>query len=356
MNDEVSWHNIQVYYYDDERRDDLILDCLRPLFASLAPRPSFFLRHWLRGPHLRLRFHTTIDDFERVVLPTVKGQVGGWLAAHPSTVCLDEAALVAMHELLAAREREVGPLSPFYPDNSLQYLPCDRRIEVLGSEATASLLEEFYAATTELTFAMLGRIRHGTPRMNLALDLMWATAYCAGSITRGYVSYRAHAEVRIMTAPDPAARRSFFEQQYRLRAPALLERLQQVLDTLDHVSDHVPFVRDWLHAMNRLSSRAEPLLTAGELTLSVPEPGKWFNDEVTAHSAFHQALANNPAYLEMMRTSVWFHTWRVIINCTYLHLTRLGVRPFERSLLGFLLSKTIEERFGVSAIERVTAS
>jgi len=185
---------------------------------------------------------------------------------------------------------------------------------------------------------------------------MWATAHSAQSITRGYVSYRAHSEAKIMSAPDPAALRSFFEQQYRVRAPALVERLQQVLDTVEGAGGEVPFVGDWVHVVHRLYKRAQSLIAAGELTLSVPEPGVWFNEEVIAHSAFHRALAGNAAHLEMMRTSARFHTWRVIVNCSYLHLTRLGIRPFERSLLGFLLSETVEERFGVSAVELVTAS
>ncbi|MGH3897438.1 MAG: thiopeptide maturation pyridine synthase [Pseudonocardiaceae bacterium] len=356
MNDEASWHNVGVYYYDDARRDDLILDCVRPLFASLAPRPSFFVRHWLRGPHLRLRFHTTADDVDRVVIPAVADQVGGWLATHPSTAHLDETALLVTHEQLAKREHEPGPLSPFYPDNSIQYLPCDRRIEVLGSEAAASLVEGFYVDTTEATFAMLDRIRGGTSRLNLALDLMWATAHSAGSVTRGYVSYRAHSEARIMTAPDPVALRSFFEQQYRVRAPALVERLQHVLDTVDGAGGDVPFVREWVRTVNRLYRRSAQLINDGAITLSVPEPGVWFYDEVTAHSAFHRALSSNPAHLEMMRTSARFHTWRIIVNCCYLHLTRLGIRPFERSLLGFLVSEAVEEHFGVSAVELVTAS
>ncbi|MGH3874985.1 MAG: thiopeptide maturation pyridine synthase [Pseudonocardiaceae bacterium] len=356
MNDEAGWHNIAVYYYDDQRSDDLIVDCVRPLLAGLAPRPSFFVRHWLRGPHLRLRFHTTAEDFDRVVIPAIADQVGSWLAVHPSTVGVDEAALLEAHERLAAREREPGPLSPFYPDNSIQYLPCDRRIDVLGSEATAGLLEDFYVDTTDLTFAMIDRIRGGTSRMNLALDLMWATAHSAGTITHGYVSYRAHAEAKIMSAPDPAALRSFFEQQYRFRASALLERLGQVLATVEGTGGDVAFVGEWVHAVHRLYRRAAALIAAGDVTLSVREPGEWFTDEVTAHSAFHRALAGNAAHLEMMRTSARFHTWRVIVNCSYLQLTRLGVRPFERSLLGYLLSETVEERFGVSAIELVTAS
>jgi hypothetical protein len=356
MTDEVGWHNVQIYYYDDKCRDDLILDCVRPLFASLAPRPSFFLRHWLRGPHLRLRFHTTADDFDRVVRPALADQVGSWLATHPSTADLDETALLATHKRLAKHECEPGPLSPLYPDNSIQYLPCDRRIDVLGSEAAAALLEEFYLDTTEMTFAMLDRIRGGTSRLNLALDLMWATAYHAGSVSQGYVSYRAHSEAKIMVAADPSALRSFFEQQYRNRAAALRERLDQVLGTLRGDQDDVPFVREWVQTMARLRSRAKPLIADGALTLSTPEPGGWFHDEVAVHSPFHWALARNPARLERIRTSVRFHVYRVLVNCCYLQLTRLGIRPFERSLLGFLVSEAVEDSFGVSAVDLVTAS
>ncbi len=332
------------------------MDCVRPLFASLAPRPSFFLRHWLRGPHLRLRFHTTANDFDQVVVPALAEAVGGWLTANPSTAQLDETALLATHERLAKREREPGPLSPLYPDNSIQYLPCDRRIEVLRSEAAAALVEDFYVDTTEATFAMLDHIRGGTSRLNLALDLMWATAYHAGSVQRGYVSYRSHSEAKIMTAADPAALRSFFEQQYRSRAAALGQRLGQVLGTLDGTCDDVPFVREWVQTMARLRAHAEPQIADGAITLSTPEPGAWFTDEVVVHSAFHRALGRNPAHLEMMRTSLRFHAYRILVNCCYLHLTRLGIRPFERSLLGFLVSETVEERYGVSAVELVTAS
>ncbi len=349
-----TWHNVCVYYADNQ--DDLVLDCIRPLFGGLGQRPRFFVRHWLRGPHVRLRVLETTDCFDRAVMPVITDQVGGWLATHPSMACLDESELLAVHEWLARRERELGPLSPFYPDNSIQRLPCDRRIDVLGSEAAASLLEDFYVDTNELVFAMLEHIRGGANRLSLALDLMWATAHGPrSSITRGYVSYRSHTEAKIMTAEDPEALRSFFAEHYRTRAPALIERLGQVLATLDGHGGDVPFVRDWAQAMNRLRRRAWPLLDSGDLTLPTSSPGVWFNDEVTAHSAFHQALAANPAFLEMMRTSQGFHLYRVVINCLYLHLTRLGITPFERSLLGYLAAETVEERFGVSAIDHVLA-
>jgi hypothetical protein len=358
MSNEARWHNVHVYFYDDDK-DDLILDGVRPLFASFSPRPSFFVRHWLRGPHVRLRFFTTSDDFDRVITPAINEQMGGWLAAHPSMTHLDEAALLSTYEQLAEREREPGPVLPLYPDNSIQYLPYDRRFDVLGSEAAASMLEDFYVDTTELTFAMLEHIRGGgNSRLNLAIDLMWATAHGVGGlpITRAFVSYRSHSEGRIMSAADPAALRSFFEQQYHTRRAALVERLGQVIDTLDGPRNDVPFVREWMQAMDRLYKRAEPLIANGSVALPLPPLGTWVGEELAQHSAFHTALGNNAARLARMRTDLVHLTYRVVTNCLYLHLTRLGVKPFERSLLGYLVADTVEERYDVSAVDYVAVS
>ncbi|MGH8895520.1 MAG: thiopeptide maturation pyridine synthase [Egibacteraceae bacterium] len=357
MNTKIEWHNVQVYYYDKEK-DDLILDCVRPLFANLpsTARRCFFVRHWLRGPHLRLRFQASRDDFDRIIKPAINNQVIGWLAEHPSMTLLDEAALLPKYERLAKAEREPGPLSPLYPDNSIQYLPYDRRLDVLGSEAAASLLEDFYVATTDLAFAMLAHIRDGNSRLNLAIDLMWATAHAVGPpITRAFISYRSHSEGKIMGAEDPAALRSFFEQQYRTRAHALTERLGQVIDTLDGQRDDVPFVRDWAQIMRRLWKQAEPLIAAGSITLPMPPPGKWVDSEIAQHSPFHQALGSNLSYLERLRTNPRSLDYRVIVNCLYLHLTRLGLKGYERFLLGYLAAEAVEERFGVSAVDLVSA-
>jgi Lantibiotic biosynthesis dehydratase C-term len=355
--DPTEWRNVQVYYYD-QNKDDLILDCVRPLFASVGStaRRCFFVRHWLRGPHLRLRFETTRDNFDHIIKPAIDDQVGTWLSEHPSITQLDEAELLPTYERLAKAEREPGPLFPLYPDNSIQYLPYNRRLDVLGSEAAASLLEDFYADTTELTFAMLDHIRNGNSRLNLAIDLMWATAHGVGlPITRAFVSYRSHSEGNIMRAADPAALRAFFEQQYRTRAPALAERLQQVLDTVDGQRDDVPFVRDWVHVMRRVWDQAEQLIAAGAITLPMPPPGVWVDSEVVRHSAFHQALGSNPEYLERMRTSIRSLDYRVIVNCLYLYLTRLGLKGYERFLLGYLAAEAVEERYGVSAVDLVSA-
>src|SRR5437667_9667145 len=105
MSQEPRWRTVCVHYYDTAAAGDLILDGVRPLFAEL-PDAAHFLRHWRRGPHLRLNVRTTEERMDHVVLPAVNRVIGGFLQQRPSTVTLDVAALLPEHRRLAERERD----------------------------------------------------------------------------------------------------------------------------------------------------------------------------------------------------------------------------------------------------------
>ena len=81
------------------------------------------LRHWQRGPHLRLNIRASDRDWTRVVQPAINEVIGGYLAAHPSTAQLDEAAMLPQHELLAMLEEEHGPLTPGSPTTASSTRP-----------------------------------------------------------------------------------------------------------------------------------------------------------------------------------------------------------------------------------------
>lgn len=184
-----AWQSAHVYYYD-EQKDALLLDCIQPLFAQARPITPrlFFVRHWLRGPHLRLRFYCSSMQFAATLKPLIESTVGGYLRQHPSTTRLDEEQLKPLYATLARQEQETGPLFPLYPDNSIQYLPYDRRLQVLGSEALASLLEDFYVDTNDLAFAMLAYLRQGHSLLTLCFDLMITVAIGKASIWRAAFS------------------------------------------------------------------------------------------------------------------------------------------------------------------------
>lgn len=359
------WHGVQIYYYEEDK-DGLILDCVRPLFERLRPEVEqlCFTRHWRRGPHLRLGILTTGKTFRDVVRPEVETTVGRYLATHPSTARVDEEKLLAVHRQLALEEHERGPLVPFYPDNSIQYDPFDRRIDVLGSEAAARLLERFYDETNQVAFEMLDHVRRGHSRLTVALDLMFATAHAMWpDIRRGFISYRSHAEGFIVRASNPEGRRARCEETYRSRSAALKQRLTAILEILDSGSrdnrrGEVPFIVEWVAIMERFRALVEPLIAAGDISFSAGEAqqeNRTWDPELLRHSTFHRLLQSNSARLTFMREDLGFLCYRWMLNLLYLHLNRIGIRPVERFMLCYLAASTVEDLFGISANDFVAA-
>ncbi|OJF15579.1 thiopeptide maturation pyridine synthase [Couchioplanes caeruleus] len=386
--DSPRWQGVQIYYYE-ENKDDLLLECVRPLFAELAPHAERLVvtRHWLRGPHLRLGVRASDRVFREVIRPAVERAVSRHLAAFPSTARIDERELLAVHKVLAPQEQEWGPLSPFHPDNSLRWDPYDRRIPVLGSEAAAELLEDFYHETNDLAFGALAHVRGGGGRMALAFDFMVATAHAMWpGIDRGFISYRSHAEGFIVRAPDPGTRRASCDDRYRAQAPALRERLVTVLDGLDGRGEPVPFVADWLAVLRRYREVAERLIASGELSFAAAErtgpagaaaerigaagaaagaaagggaePGEerdGWDPEMLRHSDFHRRLQGPGGAMESLQRDPDFLAFRFALNYLYLHLNRIGVRPVERFLLCHLVANTVEDHYGISAEDFVAS-
>src|SRR5579875_2973829 len=100
------WQSVHVYYYDEQKKDALLLDCVQPLFVQARPITPrlFFVRHWLRGPHLRLRFYCSPTQFAVALKPLIESIVGSYLRQHPSSAHLDEEQLKGLYATLARQE------------------------------------------------------------------------------------------------------------------------------------------------------------------------------------------------------------------------------------------------------------
>jgi hypothetical protein len=341
-----------VYYYDDDDKDRLVVEAVRPLLRRVAPEvpDAYFVRHWRRGPHLRLNFRTDPPTFARTVRPAVTEVVGGFLDRRPSTVVLDERELTPLHAILARIEEDDGPRTPWLPDNSVHEMDYDDRSRTAGGPAAADLLADFYVATNDIAFTMAEDVVRGGQRLAPCFDLMIATAHAftPGGLASGFVSLRSHAEAFLAGAHSPR-RRAAWDRGYAERAAHLSARLDDVLATLDGAADRAPLARAWVAALRPLHRRAEELIAAGGVSfadpaLSPPAPGG---------SEFHRALLRGPAYTPEIRESVAFGSYRLMLNYLYLHLTRHGVPPADRFMLCHLAANTVEARVGVTALDLV---
>lgn len=357
----AQWYNVAVYYYE-ENKDQLILDAVQPLFQQLKPQVErvFFTRHWLRGPHLRLRFFTTEKLFNTVVKPAIEEHVGRYLREHPSTTVLNEEKLLPVYQKLAIAEQEKGPVVPFYPNNSIQYLPYDRRLHVLHNDRLVELIEQFYVESNDLVFQMLEYIRQGNSRLLLCLDLMFTSAHTsAWPITTGFVSYRSHAEGYIIRTPNPAATRKLFDDKYKAQSVALGQRLRQLLDALNYGQDDFPFILAWSLLMKRYWVNGMPLIQTGAIDIipggrdkALEYEEHW--QELIPNSTFHSRFYENHEGRARLFANPHFQGYRLVLNLVYLHLNRLGINPLDRALLGHLAAETVEEVCNVSAVELVS--
>ncbi|MDA2804378.1 thiopeptide maturation pyridine synthase [Nocardiopsis suaedae] len=348
----MPWRAIHVYYHDDDR-DRLILEGVRPLFERLAEDvpEAYFVPHWRLGPHLRL--HVRADDatYDRLVLPATDEIVGGFLRAHPSTTELDPAAILPLHERLAALEGEHGPLGPWPPNNTIVPETYDERLQVHDNVDTAEMLARFYVATTPLTFDVLAATPNPAQRRRLAFALLLATveAFSADGLERDFVTFRSHTEAFLHAAPGGAESRREWDAQYARNADHFAAELTEVLATLDGTRTSVPFVRRWVDTLRPIEAAVRTLLEEGRLYLPSVEPRK-FED---LSSDFHRALVANPAAMERMRGDD-FSVFRQLINYAYLQLTRLGISPIERHALCHFAANTAERHYGRTSVEVIS--
>lgn len=366
---EPQWRAAHIAYFGDGT-DELILQAVRPVIERCTGHVQsvYVLRHWRRGPHLRLVVQATPETFAALVEPAVAELVGGWLREHPSTApAPDEAALLPLHRRLAEAEREPGPLTPFHRDNSISWEEHDRRVEVLGCPVGADELALFYERTNGLLFDHLAAVAAGVPRETLALRLMLATAHTLcrhpedASIRRGFVSFRSHAEGYLSTA-GPQVREAF-EQRYAANREVLTAQVRAVVAAFEPGAADAPSAaqgeaeRRWVAAIDPLGGRWTALYEAGEIPEApIPDDEENGIGDLLAASPLHQAVAGSATYKQMMYRDPRFLRYRLMLNYTYLHLTRLGVPGLTRYLLCHLAANAVEEVYGVSALQLVLAT
>ncbi|WP_185845187.1 thiopeptide maturation pyridine synthase [Nonomuraea sp. WAC 01424] len=356
MNDLTTpWHSLQIRYYQTDQ-DGLILDAVRPLLEELGERvrQPYFVRHWRRGPHLRLNLRAPDDAWREEILPLATDRLGRYLRDHPSRTVPDEAALEQAHRALAVRESDHGPLRPWYPDNTLQTEPYEDRLHVLGSRTLRDLLDSYHAESTRMAFGTLAAIRRGElPLFQLSLDLMIAFAHTSvPPISRGYMSFRSHADAFASYCVDRDGVRAGFEAKYREHERQLRALVRRRVAEVDE-GRTPPHVREWLDYIQHRKAIAAPLIRDKKIDLdaAAPEPEMRQLHPID----FHEVLLATGRYKSEVLGSDWFLGHRLAINMLYGHLARLGLAPLQRYLFCHLIAAAVEAEYDVSPVEKAAA-
>lgn len=357
-----AWYSVRIYYYDSNK-DDLLLDCIRPLLAQLQRRKqvarAYFMRHGEGGSHLRVNLFTDEYTFQQEVIPYVKGKIENYLSIHPSTTIFTEQEAQQQYERRANMVLETLTYTPLVPNNSVIIAPYEALAEKIGSQGIAELLEDYYVETNELVFNIIEQTRNNaTARLNASFDQLVARAATASflPIQQAYMSYRSHIEAYIVCEPqveDPGRRRQRLAESYQAHKTVIERRTRRLLTQIRDTPEQLPF---WLSEVIAVHRRYEELALQGinsgviklkELAEQLTGPTQ---ENRLLASSFHRAVADNKA-VRIYNQQPTLLSNRITLNFLYLHLIRTGMLNEYRYILDYYIAEIIEELFSISPID-----
>lgn len=366
---EFVWRSIRLYYFELDK-DDLLLDCVRPILATLRARGwarrAYFIRHWEGGPHIRLQVEAAPETFERDIIPFVTHEADAYFRARPSRSIYTEEDALREHQRHQRMTDEPLPYAAPAANNSIALADYDSRAAAIGSAGTAGLLEDFYVETNDLVFEIIERTRGSYPaRFNASFDQLVAVAAASSRmpLTRAYISYRSHSEAYIVSEPQaesPAARQQRFHQMYLERRDTLLRRFTRLLSQIDTAPEQLP---SWLAGVIAAHHRYFEAALQGTKDASIglrkvedaPEDDGDERPYLLDASEFHKARRANEAAQKYLMAHPIMIAFRIMLNFLYLHLSRTGMLNNDRYVLDYYIAEVVEEVFHISAVDIISS-
>lgn len=354
--------DVVVYYYAPVKAP-LLREALLPLAERAAADGlgAHVERHWLYGPHLRLRLTGPAD----AVAPAAEhaaGALRAWTAAHPSTADLSEQDLLAQAAVAGRVELIAPPYGPLVPDNTVRTEPVDRGslrglIGDDGIELRDHLLRTGLPAL-RAACRFLGDHGDGAAaRVQLAVAALaaHATAHPDG-LVGGHYSFVSHLE-DFLEYEDPDGRlRAAFERRWQDTGPAVTALVGRIAD-----GGARGWEREWAAWSASAWHTTEERLAAGAdldgapleygnraAGLGDPETAKrWSQQLRTRYSEFHQLLRRSDPTGTMFARPDYL-IYRACTNGLYRLFAICDLRPVERYLAAHLVVRAVPELTGHS--------
>ncbi|MEU4573200.1 hypothetical protein ACBI99_01050 [Nonomuraea sp. ATR24] len=355
-----------VCYYHDPVKAPLVRAAVIPgLRAALAARPGVrghLERHWLHGPHVRVRLRGP-DGPVAAAADQLAARLREHLRLHPSTGSPGAPELLSHARKAGLLELVPPPYEPIHADNTVTVGPAEtgRVAALLGSAASVRLradsLEAGLPALEHSLDRLAGTGDSAAGRIELAVTAMavHAARYPRGQAL-GYHSFLSHVEDFLFHHdPDGRLRRAF-EAGWTRNRTQVLELVGRVAD--GHPTDQVEAA--WQHWTITARLLAEPAFDGGSLAVELsrgyteqaarlgdPDTARrWNPAERTALSDYHRALRvvdfSRP---ELARA---FAVYRFGTNVLYQLLAVCDVTPVERYLAASMVAAAVQELNGTT--------
>ncbi|MBW4717787.1 lantibiotic dehydratase C-terminal domain-containing protein [Saccharothrix obliqua] len=345
-----------VCYYHDPVKAPLLRDAVLPALAA-SGAAGHVERHWLHGPHVRVRLAETAAD---TAAESVAAALRAHLATRPSTSDTTPAELLAQAEQYGVAELVPPPYEPIHPDNTVVVEPTDlsRVRELLGSDVLVDLRTRCLRLGVPALRDAVAVDHDTSARVQLALVAMAAHAsrYPAG-LGNGYHSFLSHLEDFLLHHDPNGVMRARFDRIWEHNADDVTETVRAV----DEGRAETPWAT-WTVESRLLIEEA---FDAGDLPAAYgPQHGdkavelgdeaairRWHRDHRDYYSEYHRRLRSvdldHPLYQRPVTV------YRFGTNMLYQLLSVCDVTPVERYLAAALVAKAAQRITGVAWPEHV---
>ncbi|WP_181442347.1 lantibiotic dehydratase C-terminal domain-containing protein [Streptomyces tateyamensis] len=355
-----------VTYYHHPVKGPLLRGVLLPLADRYRAQGLrvHLERHWLHGPHLRLRLDRSPGQPAGRQVATAAEEaaeaVRGWLREHPSHSELTAAELLAQAAAAGRVELVPPPYTPVHPDNTVRVEPVDRSAtrDLLGPDGTA-LREDLLRLGLSALHAgaeFLGEQQDcAVARLQLLVSALAAHAAAhPGGLVGGHYSYVSHLEDHLLHEDPDGGLRAGFERQWQAARPTVTALVARIAagELLDRE-------RPWAHwsaaawqltqhrfdAGADLTGRPAGYRERAAATGDQEQLARWSPEIRTRFSEFHQLLRRSDPQGTML-TRPDYLVYRACTNGLYRLFTICDVRPVERYLAAYLVTRAVPELTG----------
>jgi lantibiotic biosynthesis dehydratase-like protein len=311
------WLSGHVFHHGDT--DGLIVDLVLPMLDELLDRGlvtrRFFLRHWERGPHVRIRLQVRPPDAD-AVRAEVTGRVTRYLAEHPGPTDVDETRLRDSLTRLSVLEHgsaENAEVRTAEPPNVLRWIGYEPELGKYGGPVGVGIAEDVFDVSSLLAGQVLRQVPSDGARLGIALQLLLIATRSLGLDPAGRAVFlRSYQERWQNYLPDPPRLLAAWADQYEHQRDTYRGLLAE-LDAGAPIGKGVG--RRWEQTLDEAIGKLRPLVRPG---------GVWPSDVDGAAPPFVAVAA---------------------LVCQFLHTTnnRMNVRPQGECFVAYLAHRAVTE-------------
>ncbi|WFB05868.1 hypothetical protein LRS74_01625 [Streptomyces sp. LX-29] len=350
-----------VAYYHHPIKAPLLREAVLPLAEEWTSRglAAHVERHWLHGPHLRLRLTGEPKQVGAAAEDAAR-ELRGWVEAHPSHSDLSEAELLERAAETGRAELVPPPYGPIVADNTVRTEPVDLSAPrgLLGDDGLALRDDLMRRGLAPLRAGAEFLGAHGdgaTARTQLVVAALAAHAAAhPEGLAGGHYSYVSHLE-DFLVHDDPDGRlREAFEQRWESAGQAVTTLVGRIADGGARDGERAWAAWSaaaWRLARSRHDAGADLHGFPLEYRVRAAATGdraameRWNQDIRTRYSEFHRLLRRSDPQGTMWSRPEYL-IYRACTNALYRLLAICDVRPLERYLAAFLVVRTVPELTG----------